>query len=152
MKYDISRQIKEYSNSLDGKLEEIVNSAIIYAQEEIVNQAPVDTYNYVSHMTIEKAKRNKHIVKGRVYNDVVVKTKEGKTYLLGELLENGTKPHAIPNAFGKGYYYGYTDENGKFHKGTLDDNWHPGSIPIPHWQPTFEKTSIYLDKLLKEKL
>ena len=152
MKYDISRQIKDYSNSLDGKLEDIVNKAIIFAQEEVVSKAPVDTYNYVSQMAIEKAKREKNIVSGRVFNNVVVTTKGGKTYALGELLENGTRPHAIPNAFGKGYYYGYTDENGRFHKGTLDDDWHPGFKPIPHWQPAFDKTSIYLDKLLKEKL
>lgn len=152
MKYDISRQIKEYSNSLDGKLEEIINEALSYAYDELVAKAPVNTYNYVSQMDVDNAKRSNHIVSGRVFNNVVVYTKGGKSYSLGELLENGTRPHAIPNAFGKGYYYGYTDENGKFHKGTLDDDWHPGFKPIPHWQPAFDKTSIYLDKLLKEKL
>lgn len=152
MKYDISKQIKEYSNSLDGKLEEIVNDTLKYAYEEIVKIAPVDTHFYVSQMDIENAKRSKHKVTGRLFNNVKVSTKEGKSYLLGELLENGTRPHAIPNAFGKGYYYGYTDKNGKFHKGTLDDDWHPGFKPIPHWQPTYEKASIYIDKLLKEKL
>ena len=153
MKLKISKEIKKYSDDLDNKLKDIVNSTLLFTYEELVAKAPADTHYYISQMQVDNAeKKKKNIIYGRVFNDIVVTSKAGDIYCLGELLENGTRPHAIPNAFGKGYYYGYVDENGKYHKGTLDKDWHPGFRPIPHWQPAYEKAIIHMDRLLKERL
>ena len=43
-----------------------------------------------------------------------VTSKAGDSYNLGQLLETGTMPHAIPNAFGYGEWFG------------VDPNFHPG--------------------------
>ena len=72
----------------------------------------------------------------------------GKVYNLGYLLENGTFEHAIPNAFGRGFTYGYTDTMGRYHKGTLDKDWHPGTIAQPHYALALEKNrKLYKDNI-----
>lgn len=72
----------------------------------------------------------------------------GTYYNLAYLLEHGTTEHAIPNAFNRGFYYGYTDEDGVFHKGTLDKDWHPGSIAQPHYRIALEKNKkFYKDNI-----
>lgn len=76
---------------------------------------------------------------------------KGTTYNLGYLLEHGTYEHAIPNAFGYGFYFGFTTKDGKFHKGTLDDSWHPGSIARPHFSLALEKNKKLIKKYIVEE-
>jgi len=72
----------------------------------------------------------------------------GVSYNLGYLLEHGTTQHAIPNAFDYGFYYGFTDASGRFHKGTLDPDWHPGTIAQPHYAIALEKNKkLYKDNI-----
>ena len=68
----------------------------------------------------------------------------GTKYNLGYLLEHGTYEHAIPNAFGYGFYWGFTTKDGTFHKGTLDENWHPGTLAQPHYSIALEKNKRLL--------
>ena len=145
----ISRDIKKYADNLDNIVEDIVNDTLEYAWEQVIEKAPIDTGEYVSSIQIENATKKGFKIKGRVYSDLKVITKSGESYLLGELLENGTRPHAIPNAFGWGWKYGF--ESPQYER-TLDPDWHPGFRPIPHWQPAYDKASIKFDRLIKEKL
>lgn len=145
----ISKDIIKYSKDIDKKVEEIVNETLEYAWEEVVNNAPVDTGEYVSSIKIENASKSGFKIKGRVFSDLTVSTKSGETYVLGELLENGTRPHAIPNAFNWGVKYGF--ESPQYAR-TLEPDWHPGFNPIPHWQPAYDKAEIKIDNLIKEKL
>lgn len=146
---NISRQIKDYVDNLDNKVLDIVNETIEYAWEEVVNNVPVDTGEYVTSIQIEPATKQGNKITGKVVSHYTVTTKEGKEYLLGELLENGTYPHAIPNAFNWGVKYGFDSPQ---YKRTLQSDWHPGFAPIPHWQPAYDKANVKIDNLIKEKL
>ena len=84
--------------------------------------------------------------------DNVVAKYNGNVYNLGYLLENGTMQHAIPNAFGLGYTYGYVDINGVRHKGTMDKDWHPGFAPLPHFIPALLDNKENYNKALKRVL
>ena len=72
----------------------------------------------------------------------------GTRYNLGYLLEHGTAEHAIPNAFGRGYHWNYTDSDGNFYKGTLEPDWHPGSKAVPHYKLALIKNK----KVYKESI
>lgn len=73
----------------------------------------------------------------------------GTRYNLGYLLEHGTYEHAIPNAFGLGNYWSFTDNNGTFHKGTLEESFHPGTIAQPHYSIALEKNKNLLINNIK---
>lgn len=84
----------------------------------------------------------------KIITDVTVTAKSnGNVYNLGALLENGTMPHAIPNAFGWGDLFGYDSD---MYKRTLDPNWHPGFVSMPHFIPALNKNkSKYIINLTK---
>lgn len=72
----------------------------------------------------------------------------GTKYNLGYLLEHGTAEHAIPNAFGRGYHWNYTDSEGNFYKGTLEPDWHPGSTARQHYSIALIKNKkFYKDNI-----
>lgn len=115
--------------------------------EDIVNKAPINTGNYVSSIKIYPTEMKDNKISTFIGSDMKVKTKDGKSYLLGELLEYGTNPHAIPNAFNWGEIYGY---DSKMYERTLDPNWHPGTISQPHFKPSLQKNEeTYLENISK---
>lgn len=83
----------------------------------------------------------------KIVTDVTVTAKSnGNVYNLGALLENGTMPHAIPNAFGWGDLFGY---DSYMYKRTLDPNWHPGFVSMPHFIPALNKNKlVYLQNIV----
>lgn len=69
----------------------------------------------------------------------------GNSYNLGYLLEHGTLEHAIPNAFNWGVIYGFDSPQ---YARTLEKDWHPGSIAIPHYAIALEKNKkFYKDNI-----
>ena len=142
----IEKAIYDLKEELHKKVIDVVNEVLIEAQQELKATAPKDTTFYANNMKVERAEKIGTIIKGRVYNDTTVYTKDGMEYSLGEILEHGTKPHAIPNAFGWGYIYGF--ESPQYYR-TLQEDWHPGTSAQPHWQPVYDKSVIKLERLLK---
>lgn len=142
----IEKAMYDLKQELHSKVINVVNQVLEEAQQELQATAPKDTGFYASNMKVERAEKKGSIIQGRVYNDSTVYTKDGKEYSLGEILENGTPPHAIPNAFGWGYIYGF--ESPQYYR-TLESDWHPGTLPQPHWQPVYDKSVIKLERLLK---
>ena len=71
-----------------------------------------------------------HLITG-IGSNLLVTTKDGKSYKLGQLLETGTDPHAIPNAFGWGDIYGYDSEQ---YLRTTQSDWHPGTIAYNNYK------------------
>lgn len=145
----IERFIKDYSEELEDTIIEIVDETVQSIWQDVKNKAPIDTGEYISSITYEPTHKTKKGYAGSVYSDYTVTTKNGEEYLLGELLENGTDPHAIPNAFGWGDIYGY--DSPQYERTTRPD-WHPGMLPQPHWQPAYDNANDKIDRLLKEKL
>lgn len=98
--------------------------------------APEGTGKYKDSIKVSQTKVEKGHISTMIYTDAIVQAKfNGNIYNLGYLLENGTLEHAIPNAWGRGYTYGYIDRYGIRHKGTMDKDWHPGFRPYPHFIP-----------------
>ena len=143
-------------------------------KDDVVELAPGGEYK--SSIKVSPVEKDGDFFSVKVYTDMIVgRTKWGPTkpnkfenggihagashnapagtfYNLGYLLEHGTFEHAIPNAWGKGNYYGYTDENEVWHKGTLDPNWHPGTKAQPHFSLAFEKNKKLIKKYIVEEL
>lgn len=153
MKYKLSVEINDYVRKLDKKLEKIVNETLDYTYKELVYAMPVRSGAYLNRTDIDYAKKEEGIIKGRVYNDVMT-AKNGKwaNVPLACLLEWGTGTVGeASNSFEHGYGYRqtpwtYYDEY--LHMWVTTN----GMVARPHWYPTYQKASIKLSKLLKEKL
>ena len=137
---------------------------IIEVQQKTANEisedaktfAPVGTGKYKESIKVSETKVEENHISTYIYTDALVQAKfNGNIYNLGYLLENGTLEHAIPNAWGRGYTYGYIDRYGYRHKGTMDKDWHPGFKPFPHFIPALllnkEKYNIALQKAIDKE-
>lgn len=147
---------KKISEKIDVISANIIDN-IIQAQretadiicEDVKDLAPKGkTGEYAESIKVGETIVERGVISTEIYTDATVTTKDNKEYNLGFLLETGTNPHAIPNAFGRGNYYGYIGADGRYHKGTLDDDWHPGTIAQPHFS-----TGLFMNNLVyKQKL
>lgn len=115
--------------------------------ETVVQNAPYNTGEYIASIKLGDTEDTGTSFKTMVYTDLVVgpAISTGKSYNLGFLLETGTDPHAIPNAFDWGRIYGYDSE---MYKRTLDPNWHPGTVAQPHFHPALQ----YAKEIQKDKI
>lgn len=138
--------MKDFSKLAEylGRIPEKVIPKVIKAQkdtakiiqQDIKSLAPFDTGQYEDSIKVYPTEVTRDKISTEIATEEVVVTKDGNVYNLGMLLETGTDPHAIPNAFGWGDIYGYESE---MYKRTLEDNWHPGTIAQPHFKPGLEK-------------
>ena len=148
------KNIKDLADYLEQKQEEFVKN-VMEAQREtaeqiwadVIDNAPYKNGDYVSSIQIDPTEVNTSTIKTFIGSDLIVgpAISTGKSYNLGYLLENGTLHHAIPNAFNWGVIYGYESEQ---YLRTTQDDWHPGSIAIPHYSLALEKNKkLYKDNI-----
>lgn len=97
---------------------------------------------YASSIKANPTVQEGNTLKTTIGSDLMVYTKSGQAYNLGFLLETGTDPHAIPNAFGWGDIYGYDSEQ---YQRTLSPDWHPGTVAHIHYG-----TALASSKSLRE--
>ena len=120
-------------------------------QSDAKQLAPFDTGLYEESIKVSPMETEGFTISTKIYTDEQVVTKSGIAYNLGFLLENGTDPHAIPNAFGWGDKYGYDSVR---YKRTLEKDWHPGTMAQPHFTTALQQNeTTYLqniDKAIKE--
>ena len=157
---DLVKFLDKKAKDIDKKVAEAQEKTAQQIWEDVIENAPVGNGDYISSIQIDETQINDGVISTFIGSDLQVgptiwgsvqgskNNPQGSTYNLGYLLEHGTFEHAIPNAFGYGFYYGFTDKSGKFHKGTLDDNWHPGSTARPHYSLAIEKNK----KLFKDNI
>ena len=132
-------EINLYLRNISKKVEKDV----IQAQREVANKICQEAQNtapgqgeYANSIKVRDTEVEGDKITTRITTDVTVIAKSnGNIYNLGQLLENGTLHHAIPNAFDWGRIYGY---DSAMYKRTLDPNWHPGFAEIPHFLPALE--------------
>lgn len=119
--------------------------------EDTIERAPTGTGEYISSIQLGETKDDGSKYTTEIFTNLQVGPAKstGKVYLLGYLLETGTDPHAIPNAFDWGRIYGYESEK---YKRTLDPNWHPGTIAQPHFNPALLKNEETHKRKIKEAL
>lgn len=151
----LADKLDKMANKFDERLEKNLEKASQQIWEDVISNCNFknDTGEYISSIRIYPIEKTNDGMKVFIGSDMTVgptKWTGGRVFNLGYLLEHGTFEHAIPNAFGWGFYYGFTDRNGRFHKGTLDKNWHPGSIAIPHYSLALEKNKKLIKGTIKE--
>ena len=147
----LSIDLSQWAKNLPQEVMKVNDEVAKVIQEDIQSLAPTNTGEYQHSISPDSTKysvtRGGTKVSTLIGSDMTVTSKQGNTYFLGELLENGTEHHAIPNAFNWGEIYGY-DSN--MYKRTEDDNWHPGFAAIPHYSIALEKNKeLYFNKLKK---
>lgn len=159
---DLSNMFDKWVNNADKNVIEAEEITAEQVYEDVIDNAPKGTTsNYVNSIQKEETIISNGLISTFIGSDLTVgptiwgevdnskNAPAGTFYNLGYLLENGTFEHAIPNAFGKGLYHGFTDDMGRFHKGTLDVNWHPGSIAQPHYSLALEKNKKFFKDNIK---
>lgn len=150
---NLIKRFEEWEKNIDNQVIEAQRKTAEQVWEDIIAYAPVKNGDYIASINIEDTQKDGHTISTFIGSDMKVgptKWTGGKEYLLGYLLENGTFEHAIPNAFGRGFTYGYTDAMGRYHKGTLDRDWHPGTLAQPHYELALEKNrKLYKDNIMK---
>lgn len=146
---ELSLFFKNIDEALIPQLQEAQRETAKQIESDVKASAPVGTGKYQNSISVKKTETTKNGIKTRITSDLIVGPAKstGKSYLLGSLLENGTSNHAIPNAFDWGRIYGYDSEQ---YRRTLDPNWHPGFIAMPHWVPALDKNKkLYADNIGK---
>ena len=147
---DISKLTEYIGKFTDNVVQNVAKAQRETAEKvwgDIVQDAPTDGGDYVSSIQLGDTTLEGDTISTEIFTDDVVTTKDGKVYNLGFLLETGTDPHAIPNAFGWGDKYGYDSEK---YKRTLDPNWHPGTEAQPHFVTNLMKNKqLYKENIKK---
>ena len=149
--YSLNVDLVNFSNKVIENIKNAQSNTAYVIQQDVKYFAPDDKGIYKQSIQLGETTYDGSTIKTSVYTDATVSAKSnGNTYNLGMLLETGTDPHAIPNAWGKGYTYGYTGPDGRYHKGTMDPDWHPGSIPQPHFLPALNRNiALYKNNIKK---
>lgn len=151
------RDISELSNFLDT-LPKKLEDELIKAQQETAKVIEADARLYApgnggysqSITAKEPVVDGKNIstnISTEMMTEVAKST--GKQYNLGMLLETGTDPHAIPNAFDWGHIYGFDSE---MYKRTLQEDWHPGFVSMPHFIPALDQNKELYQRKIQEAI
>lgn len=149
--------IKQLKTDL-GKMAASVKKELKRAQRETAEQIKLDAQllapgngPYSESIRVQKTIVNGNKISTMVSTNVMtdVAKSTGKQYNLGFLLETGTNPHAIPNAFDWGNIYGY---DSAMYKRTLSDDWHPGFVAMPHFIPALNKNKALYQRKISEAL
>ena len=110
----IGSDLEKFSNRLINNLKQAQRNTAESIHQHLVENSNFDTGAFVNSIQVENTKEEGGKISTFVGSDLLVTCKSGDSYNLGMLLETGTMPHAIPNAFGFGEEFG------------TDPNFHPG--------------------------
>lgn len=108
--------------------------------------APYKTGKYSDSIKMRETKVNKRHISTKVNTQLLtpVAKSTGKQYVLGFLLETGTLPHDIPNAFGFGKEFGIG--------GRFDGKFHPGFVSMPHFIPALNMNKTYYERNIEKAI
>lgn len=142
---DLVKRFEQWSKDIDNQIMDVQRETAQNIWEDVIANAPINTGNYIRSIEIEGPVKEGNEIKTFIGSGLTVESKEGKQYNLGYLIEHGTLPHAIPNAFNWGEKYGYDSEQ---YARTLRYNWHPGTYANPHYRIALEKNrKLYKDNI-----
>lgn len=110
----LSTDLERFSKKLDDHLKQAQRNTAEKIWENLVENSNMKTGDYIASIQVEDTKQDENKISTFIGSGMQVTSKAGDSYNLGQLLETGTMPHAIPNAFGRGEEFG------------IDPNFHPG--------------------------
>lgn len=143
---DLVKRLDNWQKNIDNQLMEAQRETAEKIWEDVIDNAPVRTGKYIDSIHIEGPEKKDNEISTFIGSDLIVEAKSnGKRYNLGYLLEHGTLPHAIPNAFDWGNIYGFDSEQ---YLRTLEYNWHPGMYANPVYRMALVKNKkLYKDSI-----
>lgn len=143
---DLVKKLEKWENNIDNQIMEAQRKTAEKVWEDVILNAPVDTGQYIESIDIDGPHKEGKVVSTFIGSDLTVEAKSnGNKYNLGYLLEHGTLPHAIPNAFDWGNIFGFNSEQ---YARTLRYNWHPGMYANPHYRLALVKNKkLYKDNI-----
>lgn len=111
---NIGVDLDKFTKKLESNLMQANRNTAERIWEHLVEHSNMNTGAYIASIQIDNTIKEGDKISTFIGSSLQVTNKEGKSYNLGQLLETGTMPHAIPNAFGFGEDFG------------IDPNFHPG--------------------------
>lgn len=120
-------KLDKFTNKVIENVKQAQMNTAFDIQQDMYNNAPVNTGAYRESIMVYEQQVSPDSISVEIGTDYKVQAKDGSTYLLGYLLESGTRPHAIPNAFGFGENFG------------TEPDFHPGTLAQPHILPALNK-------------
>ena len=145
---EMANYFKEFEVKTINNIAKAQKETAKIIETDVKSLAPFDTGLYEESIQTSATQKKQNIISTEIFTDATVESKAGNVYNLGFLLENGTDMHAIPNAFGFGYTTGHIGNDGMWHKGTMDKDWHPGTIAQPHFKPALNDNEYtYLENI-----
>lgn len=106
----LSVDLEKFSKRLENNLKLAQRNTAERIWENLVENSNMKTGTYIASIKVEDTKQDGDKISTFIGSDLQVTSKAGDSYNLGWMLETGTRPHAIPNAFGWGEEFG-TDPN-----------------------------------------
>jgi hypothetical protein len=105
--------LDKFTQKLETNLKQAQRNTAERIWEHLVENSNLKTGKFIASIQIDETKKEADKISTFIGSNLMVTSKAGDSYNLGELLETGTMPHAIPNAFGFGEDFG------------IDPNFHP---------------------------
>ena len=109
----LNADLDMFSKKLLNNLKQSQRNTAERIWEHLSENANMKTGAFISSIEIGNTEQDGDKITTFIGSDLQVTSKSGDSYNLGKLLETGTMPHAIPNAFGYGEDFG------------IDPNFHP---------------------------
>lgn len=111
---EIGVDLDKFTKRLETNLKQAQRNTAERIWEHLSVNANMKTGAFIASIEIGDTVQDGYKISTFIGSDLTVTSKAGDSYNLGQLLETGTMPHAIPNAFGRGEWFG------------IDPNFHPG--------------------------
>jgi len=111
--YTIGTDLEKFSERLTQNLIKAQKNTADNIWYDLISNANLKTGAFIQSIEVEDTKQEGEKISTFIGSGLQVTSKAGNSYNLGLLLETGTSPHAIPNAFGFGENFG------------IDPNFHP---------------------------
>jgi len=135
---NISGDLDKFTQKLQDNLKQAQRDTAERIWEHLAVNANMRTGAFIASIEIDDTKQQGDTISTFIGSDLTVTSKAGKSYNLGQLLETGTMPHAIPNAFGWGEDFG------------IDPNFHPGMRAYNNYRNALnENMTTYKDNIRK---
>lgn len=134
----LSGDLSKFTEKLQNNLIQAQRDTAERIWEHLSNNANMKTGAFIASIQIDNTKKDEDKISTFIGSDLMVTSKAGDSYNLGQLLETGTMPHAIPNAFGWGEDFG------------IDPNFHPGMRAYNNYRNALnDNRTTYIENIRK---
>ena len=137
---EIGVDLDKFTKKLESNLKQAQRNTAEKIWEHLSTNANMKTGAFIASIRIDDTKQDSRKISTFIGSDLQVTSKNGDSYNLGQLLETGTTPHAIPNAFGWGENFG------------IDPNFHPGMRAYNNYRNALNDNIIVYKQEIKKAI